>query len=261
MTTSFDEVLLKAGDGTELAADIYHPDRPPRGGVVVVHGFSATRRLAAVVEQAKALADRGFLVLAVDTRGHGTSGGDCTLGRLEAYDVAVAVGRLRLEVPAVVTVGASMGAVAVLAHAVGDQPDQPGLDGLAGIVLVSMATSWHSVLTLRGLAAAFLTRTRVGRSYTRRRTGIRVASQWERGEPPTALVRRVHVPVAIVHGQQDRMIRPTAAHDLFAAAPGPRRLDLVAGMGHSFQPAAVLAVTRAVEWAFDQGRVNRPSRT
>lgn len=157
-----------------------------------------------------------------------------------------------------------MGAVAVLAHAVGDQPDQPdqpGPDGLAGIVLVSMATSWHSVLTLRGLAAAFLTRTRVGRSYTRRRTGIRVASQWERGEPPTALVRRVHVPVAIVHGQQDRMIRPTAAHDLFAAAPGPRRLDLVAGMGHSFQPAAVLAVTRAVEWAFDQGRVNRPSRT
>ncbi len=251
MTTPLDGVVLRTQDGTELAADVYHPCRPPRGGVVVVHGFSATRRLVPVVEQARALADSGYLVLAYDARGHGTSGGDCTLGRLEAYDVAAAVGHLRAEVPAVVTVGASMGAAAVLAHAV----EHPGL---VGIVLVSMATSWRSVLTPRGMAATFLTRTQLGRTYTRRRTGIRVASQWETGEPPTAQVRRIHVPVAIVHGQQDRMIRPSAAMDLYAAASEPRRLELVPGMGHSFQSAAVPAVTRAVDWVFDQVGVRGP---
>lgn len=240
-----EELALRTDDGARLVADLYRPDGRPRGGVVLVHGFSATRRTGAVVAQAQSLADRGYLTLAYDGRGHGGSDGDCTLGRLEAHDVEAAVGHLRGLVPRVATAGASLGAVSVLAHAV-THPD------LAGVVLVSMATSLRSVLTPRGIAAAALTRTRVGRAWTRRSTGIRVSPEWESGEPPTERIRRLRVPVAIVHGKRDTMIRPVAALELWANAPEPRHLELVDGMGHSFQSASVPAVTRAVEWAFAQ---------
>lgn len=240
-----EEVILRTADGARLAGDVYHPVDTPRGGVVVVHGFSATRRLEAVVEQARALADAGFVVLTYDGRGHGMSDGECTLGRLEVHDVSAAVAHLRGAAGQIVTVGASMGALAVLSHAVGN-------GGLAGIVLVSIATSWRSIFTARGAAAALFTRTPAGRAYMRRTTGTRVSPIWQSSGAPTAQVRRVHVPVAIVHGKKDAMIRPLAAVEVYRAASDPRRLDLVDGMGHAFQLEGVPAVTGAVEWAFDQ---------
>lgn len=240
-----DGVWLRTGDGVLLAADVYRPAGIPRGGVVTVHGFSASRRHPAVVDQVVALARRGLLVVAYDGRGHGTSSGACTLGRSEAYDVAAAVVHLRPQVPAVVTVGASMGAVAVLGHALRD-PD------LAGIVLVSTATSWWSVLTPRGVLATALTRSRRGRVVAERRIGVRISDEWQPWEPSTDLVRRVRVPVAIVHGLEDRMVRPSAAVELYEAASEPRRLELVERMGHSFAAAGIPAVVSSVDWAFDQ---------
>ncbi|WP_158240350.1 alpha/beta hydrolase [Mycobacterium hubeiense] len=248
--TRVDDIILRTADGARLAGDVYHPSDTPRGGVVVVHGFSATRRLEAVVEQARSLADAGYLVLTYDGRGHGMSDGECTLGRLEVHDVGAAVAHLGGAVDQIVTVGASMGALAVLSHAVGN-------GGLAGIVLVSIATSWRSVTTARGAAAALFTRTTAGRAYMRRATGTRISPIWQSSGAPTAQVRRVHVPVAIVHGKADAMVRARAALDVYRAASDPRRIDLVDGMGHAFQLEGVPAVTRAVEWAFEQHPVNR----
>jgi pimeloyl-ACP methyl ester carboxylesterase len=244
VSVRIDDVMLRTLDGARLAGDLYHPLGTPYAGVVVVHGFSATRRLDPVVTQARALADAGFLVLAYDGRGHGMSDGMCTLGRLEVHDVAAAVEHLRADVSRIVTVGASMGALAVLSHALGDSE-------LAGIVLVSIASSWRSVLTARAAAAALFTRTRPGRAYTRRVTGTRISPDWRRGELPTSQVRRLRMPVAIVHGKRDGMIRSLAALEVYEAASEPRRLEIVDGMGHSFDRIGVPAVTRAVEWTLE----------
>jgi len=244
MNARVDDVTFRTDDGARLVGDVYQPDAASRGGVVLAHGFSATRRLEAVVQHAQALTDAGFTVLAYDGRGHGTSEGQCTLGHLEVHDVAAAVALLREQVPRVATVGASMGAFAVLSHAVGDAQ-------LAGVVLISIATTWRSVMTARGAATAWLTRTRVGRAYTQRLTGTRIAPDWQRGEMPTAQVGQLRIPVAIVHGRRDGMIRSTAAKEVYRAASEPRRLELVDGMGHAFQKEGVEAVTRSVEWVFD----------
>lgn len=249
MIMRIEHAVLSSPDGTRLVADIYQPGATVRGGVVLVHGFSATRRLDPVVEQARALADAGFAVLTYDSRGHGVSGGECTLGRLEADDVGIAVDHLRGYVDDVVAVGASMGAIATLSYAVGDP-------GLAGIVLVSIPTSLRSVLTLRAFAAMVMTRTPLGRAYMRW-TGTRVSSEFRRGDLPTVQVTKLRVPVAIVHGRQDGMIRADAALDLYDVTPEPRRVELIEGMGHGFQTAGVAAVTHGVEWAFEQQRLNR----
>jgi fermentation-respiration switch protein FrsA (DUF1100 family) len=55
-------------------------------------------------------------------------------------------------------------------------------------------------------------------------------------------------PVAVVHGLADRFLPSTAATTLFGAAPEPRRLDLVPGMGHGFCAAALDPIEAAVAW-------------
>jgi fermentation-respiration switch protein FrsA (DUF1100 family) len=106
-------------------------------------------------------------------------------------------------------------------------------------------TSWRQRVvvavgvTPRGFAAAVFTRTPAGRAYMRRVTGTRVSPHWESSGVPTAQVKRVDVPVAVVHGRQDPMIRCLAAVEVYDAASEPRRIELVDGMGHAFCPGAV----------------------
>ena len=49
MIMRIEHAVLSSPDGTRLVADVYQPGATVRGGVVLVHGFSATRRLDAVV--------------------------------------------------------------------------------------------------------------------------------------------------------------------------------------------------------------------
>ncbi len=252
MTFELEDVVLRTADGNRLVADHYRPAHTPRGGVVLVHGFTATRRLDTVAAQAQSLAEAGFEVLAYDARGHGMSEGESTLGHLEVLDVDAAVSHLRGSTPQVVAVGASMGAIAVLAYA----RNEPNL---AGVVLVSIASSWRTMITLRGLAAALFTRTPAGRAYMRRATGTRISPRWVSAGVATEDVRRLDIPVALVHGRQDAMIRPQAALEVYRAASEPRRIEIVDDMGHAYGPAAIPAVMRAVEWAFQRASPPAPS--
>lgn len=236
---------LHTSDGLVLAGCTWlHPS--PRAAVVLVHGFAASASDAAVVRQAEALVERGFDVVSYDARGHGESEGLCTLGDLEQYDVAAAVAAARERVHDVVLLGASMGAIAVLRHAA------TGIDALAGVVVVSSPAAWRIPRTARSLMAAGLTRTPVGRRVATRYLKVRIAPRWTNPEPPRSLAARITRPLALVHGQRDRFIPPREAVELYAACIGPRRLDLVPGMGHAFDPLGVPVVCDAVDWVLSQ---------
>src|SRR4051794_24564826 len=97
-------------DGIELAVRTWAGAGQPRATVVLVHGLAATKDNPELIAVAAAMQARGFDVLAYDARGHGSSGGICTLGDLERHDVAAAVTRARESGLPVVVVGASMGA-------------------------------------------------------------------------------------------------------------------------------------------------------
>src|SRR5690606_6135123 len=86
-------------------------------------------------------------------------GGLCTLGDAERHDVAAAAAAARTLAPQVVVVGASLGAIAALRHAVDDA-------GLAGVVTVSAPARWR-LRTPRAALAALLTRTGAGRRALR----------------------------------------------------------------------------------------------
>jgi pimeloyl-ACP methyl ester carboxylesterase len=223
---------------------------------VLAHGFAASADDPAVVRQAEALQAAGFGVLAYDSRGHGDSDGLCTIGDLESRDVAAAVEEVRASadtptVP-VIVLGASMGAIAALRYAA--TTDEP----LAGVVCVSSPCTWRAPRTARSVAAAAVTRTALGRAMAARYLRVRIHPKWGNPEPPRALMRRIEVPVAIVHGDRDRFILPAEALDLYNACRGPRRLELVPDMGHAFDRSGVEAIRRAVEWALSVGSLDEP---
>jgi alpha-beta hydrolase superfamily lysophospholipase len=188
-------------------------------------------------------------VLTYDGRGQGQSDGLCTLGDAERHDVAAAVAHAREHGERVVVVGASMGAIAVLRHAASDAT-------LAGVVAVSSPASWRVPRNVRSLLAAGLTQTPPGRRLAARYMGVRLASGWARPDPPDRLVPRITVPLAIVHGTHDRFIAPSEAPLLYASANDPRRVDLVAGMGHAFDAPAIPVIGDAVDWALARRAVN-----
>ncbi len=232
-------------DDVELYARAWPAGSRPRAAIVIAHGFTATADDAALVDVAEALHARELDVTAYDARGHGRSGGVCTLGDLEQHDVAAAVAAARRRSDRIVLVGASMGAIAVLRYAASDPT-------LAGVVTLSCPARWTLPRNARAVTAALLTRTRAGRAVTARYLGVTVAPRWASSEPPVALAEQVHAPLAVVHGAADRFIPPAAAHELHAAAAGPRRVVIVPELGHAFGPAATGPILDAVEWALTQ---------
>lgn len=246
------EFVLQTADGVLLPARHHPASGVSRSAVVLVHGFSASKDHPEVVEVAEALAEVGHEVVTYDSRGHRSSGGLCTLGDAERLDVAAAVAEARRLSGTVVALGASMGAIAVLRHAADDSD-------LAGVVTVSAPDLWRVPRNLRTALSTLLTRTKLGRAVAARRLGVRIHPVWSNPPPPVELVRRIDVPLAVIHGDADRMIPASAARRLVESAGGPSRLSVVAGMRHAFDPVGVPAILEAVDWALGYAPA-RPSQ-
>ncbi|MFL6239950.1 MAG: alpha/beta hydrolase [Actinomycetes bacterium] len=242
---------LRTEDGLDLPARWWHADSA-RAVVVLVHGFTASKDDPAVGAVAERMQTAGYDVISYDARGHGSATGFSTLGDMERHDVAAAVMAVREHGLPIVVVGASMGAIAVLRHTA-------EATGLAGIVTVSAPARWTVPRTWRSILAVGLTQTRPGRALTARRLGARVAPRWTWADPPVVLVAKIRAPIAFIHGARDRFIPPKAAAELYEVAAEPRRLEIVPGMGHAYDPAGTAAILAAIEWVLAQPPTGQPT--
>jgi uncharacterized protein len=242
---------LETSDGVTLATRIWPVSDEARAVVVLAHGLTANKDEPRLVSLALELQRQGFEVIAYDSRGHGQSGGQCTLGDLERLDVAAVVEWARTRNRRLVLVGASMGAVGVLAYAATAKD-------LTGVVTVSSPGEWRLPFRVRSVIAASLARTRTGRRFARRRMNVRIAP-WTSPESPRSLVGRVSVPVAVVHGRRDGII-PAGAGLARAIGIGPgRSVALVQSMGHAFDPVGHRQICDAVAWTLHQDRAIGPT--
>jgi pimeloyl-ACP methyl ester carboxylesterase len=243
---------LQTSDGIELATRRWPVSDGARAVVVLAHGLTANKDEPRVVSLASELQRQRFDVIAYDSRGHGQSGGQCTLGDLERYDVAAVVEWARTLNRRVVLVGASMGAVGVLAYAATAKD-------LTGVVAVSSPGEWRLPLRIRSVITASLARTRTGRDFARRNMNVRIAP-WTSPESPRSLVERVSVPLAVVHGRRDAIIPASAGlARVIGVGPG-RSVALVQSMGHAFDPIGHKQICDAVAWALYQDGAIEPRR-
>ena len=235
---------LRTQDGVALATRCWAGPPRPKGVVVLVHGLAAGKDNPRVVSLAIELRDLGFEVLTYDSRGHGESGGLCTLGYLERFDVAAAVDSVRGRGVPIVVVGASMGAVAALSYAA-TGPE------VAGVVAVSSPAEWRLPLRVRSLLTATLARTRAGRQFAHRRMNVRIA-RWSSPEPPRLMLDRVTCPLVIVHGGRDPIIPIRHGLESALRADDHRSVVVVPHMGHAFDPAGYPQICEAVAWVLSR---------
>jgi uncharacterized protein len=233
-------------DGVELATRSWSFSGEPRAIVILVHGLSSTKDHPHVVALAECIRARSFDVLSYDARGHGDSGGLCTLGDLERNDVAAAVAHARGSHSHVALVGASMGAVAAMAYAATDPK-------LAGVVVVSSPADWRIPFRIRALITFVLARTKLGRFFAERHTHVRIYPEWNPAEPPRSVAKKVvsAVPLAIVHGRNDRLIPFHFSLGVSSDEFPHAHAVVVPGMGHAFDPVGHESICDALDWALN----------
>ena len=196
---------------------------------LLVHGLFAHRRIPALLELAEVL-NRFGPVWTIDLRGHGTSGGYCTLGHAEALDVAAVTASIRAETPLpVVTIGFSMGGAAVIRAAALLEPAD-------AVVPVSAPADWRDA-GQRGRGArrtALIWRVPGGVAAARALTGVRLSPGMPSQDSPVEVIGRIApTPVLIVHGTNDPFFPPEEAAELYDHAGEPKDLWIIPGGGHA----------------------------
>ncbi len=240
----FRPIQLVTADGVQLAAR-YGPGESSLG-YVVGHGFTGSSTAMHVQAICRHLAATGASVLAPDFRGHGRSGGRCTLGQSEVHDVAAAVEFLRAEgLKSIAALGWSMGGSIVLRYA--------GLGGDAdAVVSVSSPAHWWERGTPAMRLVHWAVETRLGRLSTRLLRRTRLCAGWDQlPESPVELVDRIApTPLLIVHGDADHYF-PSRHAELLAAAAPSAELWLEPGMGHAETATSERLVGRIDRWVRD----------
>jgi fermentation-respiration switch protein FrsA (DUF1100 family) len=204
---AFTDLTIPTDDGERLHGWwIPARARPARGHVLFFHGNAGN--VSHRLEHARALTAAGLDLLLVDYRGYGRSTGrpsEAGLYRDARASLAALRAGGQVDPARVVYMGESLGGAVALWLALQDPP--------AGLVLQSTFTS------LRDMA--------------------RVHYPWAPsalvgdGFPSLERIRQLQAPVLILHGDADDIVPVAQGRALHAAAPEPRRLEVVAGAGHN----------------------------
>lgn len=234
-------VWFDTDDGVRLAGSMLEQ----AGGdtaVVLVHGFNGYRTKPKVKILAEGIARR-FPLLAFDLRGHGESGGACTGGERESLDVHSAVQFARRRgYKRVVTVGASLGGIAVILEAA----HHADVDG---VVAISTPSQWGLTDTKAIRRMTWVFTTPLGRGVVRRLYGTRIDLNWGNPESPLEVVSRISAPLVIVHGADDHFFHQREAEALYERASEPKRLLIIERFGHAedgFTPAFAAQVCEEI---------------
>jgi len=257
--------MLRSRDGVQIAAETLG-DGPIT--FVVAHGLTGHRQKTGVRLITGWLARHGRVVY-FDQRGHGESGGTCTLGFREPLDLDAAVQWARtLSDAPVVTVGFSLGASVAIRHAALTTAPDAGT-ALDRDIVVEHAPD--ATVLVSGVAQWFFRGTKImdrlfkvsatpwGR-LAMRGQGVRMSVRdWagpdadvERNPlSPTACAAVIRHPLLIVHGTHDHYFPEDHAERVFAASSGNTRAELWVeqGMGHAERATSQELVDRIAGWA------------
>jgi uncharacterized protein len=212
-------------DGTYLPGPAAAPT-----AVLLLHGFGANRRKPAYAALADGLASVAP-VLALDLRGHGSSGGASTFGDREEADARAGGAWLRgFGHDHIVVVGLSMGATAAM-HAVWRGMPAAALVAISAPArfrdpapvgpLQRLETLWHSGMQRRLLRAGL---------------GVSLAhpADWRSPPDPEVMVTVIDQPLLLVHGEDDAYFPMSDAEALADRHAGTSVLwREAAGFGHA----------------------------
>jgi fermentation-respiration switch protein FrsA (DUF1100 family) len=202
-----DEVVFDAEDGLRLHGWWIRATRQPAiAHVLLCHGNAGN--IGDRVLHARLLTDAGLDVFLFDYRGYGKSEGNTD--EAGTYrDARAALGALirqdGVRAARVIYLGESIGGAVALALALEAPP--------LGLVLQSAFTS---VRDMGRLHYPFIPSGLVPDAY-----------------PSLRRIAELRAPLLVIHGDRDAIVPLAHGEALFAAAPEPKRLEIVRGAGHN----------------------------
>jgi alpha-beta hydrolase superfamily lysophospholipase len=205
-------------EGITLKGWRCHAATPKRGTIIYLHGVGDNRVSSAGVIQR--FVNRGFDVVAYDSRAHGESGGEsCTYGYFEKSDLHRVIDTLSND--RVILIGSSMGAAVALQ----EMADDPRV---VGAVAAESFSDLRTVATER--APFFLTDSTIRKAFNlaEQQAGFSIDAV-----NVVEAARRIAVPVLLIHGDMDRDTPPEHSQRIFSVLHSPKRLILVPGAKHN----------------------------
>jgi alpha-beta hydrolase superfamily lysophospholipase len=240
MTITRAEHSFDGVDGVRIVYDVWTPDTPPRGVVILAHGLGEHARRYDHV--ATRFGREGLIIYALDHRGHGRSGGKRVLVKdISEYtgDFDTLVGIAAKEHPGLtrIVLGHSMGGGIVFAYGV-EHPDDYDLMVLSGPAVaaqlaVSPLLGW--VAKTMGTIAPGLPLQALDASAVSRDPAVVNAYNSDplvyHGKIPGGVARALltvgetmqqrapslTAPLLVVHGSDDRLIPVEGSRQLVAA--------------------------------------------
>lgn len=224
---AYEDVALKSPEGIALSCWLIRAEGVPKGTVIYLHGVSECKIVG--LPMARELHDLGYNVFLYDSRRHGDSGGTyCTYGFYEKHDARAVIsylaGRADLQTGKIGLFGTSMGAaVAIQVASIDDR------------VVALVAESGFA--TLRTIFDDYQKRMiKLPWHYLRNiviKRSEHLAHFKANAVSPLEAVRDVHVPIFIMHGTADTLIKSRYSEMVFANANEPKELWLIAGAKHN----------------------------
>jgi uncharacterized protein len=227
-----ESVVIPSRSGARLAG--WFLPGGGHGGVLLLHGVNANRLV--LVERMRMLREAGYATLAIDFQAHGESTGDrITLGELESEDARSALAWLRARLPGerLAVLGISMGGAAAL---IGEPIQADAVIVESTFPDLASAVSNRLALLLGPLGRTFaplvLTAMRL--------VGGVDASRLR----PIDGIGRLHAPILVMTGAEDKKTTTEESRALFAKAnppksyweaPGAWHVDLAAVGGAAYR--------------------------
>jgi len=227
LSAEHEELSLNTSEGIPLRCWFLKAPGRPRGTVIYLHGVSECK--IAGLPVAQMLLAKSFNVFLYDSRRHGESGGMfCTYGFYEKHDtsriISYLLSRSDIEIGNIGLFGNSMGAAVAIQVAANDRR-----------VAAVVAESGFS--TLRTIFDDYQKRMiRLPWHYLRNiviKRSEYLAHFKANAVSPLAAVQGVHVPLFVLHGTADELIRPVYSEAVWAQANDPKELWLLQGARHS----------------------------
>ena len=201
----------------------------PVGTVLILHGLSGSSEWTA--PHAACLANAGFRCILIDLRGHGEStGGTISFGKYESADIREALVRLRaagtLAGP-VILMGCSLGGSVAIMAATGPTP-------VAAVIAIAPFAHVGDVAPHFAHRFAGWLTWLVTDGLTRNT----IAAMGRQGDfdpladSPLAWASRVHVPVLLIHGEDDDLVPAEQSAQLAKALGGDVTRVVISGQEH-----------------------------
>ena len=262
-------VRLTTQDGRQTAGLVQTPvGRPPRAGVVLIHGYASNFYSGSTGHLSRVLAERGFTTIAVNMRDH-DAGPKTTLFEENRWDEQAAVDELgRRGAAPLAIVGESLGTNRVLYHVA--ETRDPRIHAVVLLAGPGNALEWNVRIFGREQAARVLEEAQrlqgagrgkelmlvdlgpLGKALYSADHLVSLRGPQTRSDP-FRNIAQLTMPILLVYATADRLVDLEVGRRLRAAATRAPRVDLVelAGAEHSFSRHRAELTTTIDRWLGD----------